>query len=118
MAWPSTTTSPVLLISVSSIVFSRSRRISTLVRRSTKRSVSRSCSASDSLSSTARVTLLPMLGIGEPIRAVGGEGPGPDMGDAVRQRVDVAVGVVGLRDLAGEPVGRDRALAHRGSHRA
>ena len=37
-------------------VFSRSRRISTLVRRSTKRSVSRSCNASDSLSSTARVT--------------------------------------------------------------
>jgi hypothetical protein len=38
MAWPSTTTSPVFLISVSSMVFSRSRRISTLVRRSTKRS--------------------------------------------------------------------------------
>ena len=56
MVWPSTTTSPVLLISVSSPVFSRSRRISTLVRRSTKRSVSRSCSASESLSSTARVT--------------------------------------------------------------
>ena len=61
IAWPSTTTSPVLLISVSSIVFSRSRRISTLVRRSTKRSVSRSCSASDSLSSTRARDALPML---------------------------------------------------------
>ena len=39
MTWPSTRTSPVLLISVSSIVFSLSRRISTLVRRSTNRSV-------------------------------------------------------------------------------
>jgi hypothetical protein len=37
-----------LLIVVSSPVFSRIRRISTLVRRSMKRSVSRSCSASDS----------------------------------------------------------------------
>ena len=43
------------VISVSSIVFSRSRRINTLVRRSTKRSARRSCSASDSLSSTPRV---------------------------------------------------------------
>ena len=56
ITWPSTTTSPVLLMSVSSAVFSRMRRISTLVRRSTKRSVNLSCSASDSLSSTARVT--------------------------------------------------------------
>ena len=44
--------------------------------------------------------LLPMLGIGQPVRTVGREGPGPDMGDAVRERVDVAVGVVGLRHLA------------------
>ena len=34
---------------------SRKRRIKTLVRRSTKRCVSRSCSASDSVSSIARV---------------------------------------------------------------
>ena len=45
----------ICVISVSSIVFSRSRRINTLVRRSTKRSARRSCSASDSLSSTPRV---------------------------------------------------------------
>ena len=55
---------------------------------------------------------LPMLGIGEPIRTVGGEGPGPDMGDAGRQRVDVAVDAVGQRDLAGEPIVGDFALAH------
>ena len=56
MTWPSITTSPVFLISVSNVVFSRSRRINTLVRRSTKRSASRSCKASESLSSTLRVT--------------------------------------------------------------
>ena len=50
--WPSTVTSPVAVISASSIAFSLKRRISTLVRRSTKRWASRSCSASDSLSST------------------------------------------------------------------
>jgi hypothetical protein len=55
ITWPSTITSPVLPISVFSIVFSRRRRINTLVRRSTKRSVSRSCSASDNLFSTSRV---------------------------------------------------------------
>src|SRR5207342_1557781 len=49
MPCPSTTTSPVLLISGSSIAFSRRRRISLLVRRSTKRSVRRSCKASESL---------------------------------------------------------------------
>ncbi len=54
--WPSTVTSPVFEISLSNVVFSRSRRINTLVRRSTKRAVRRSWSASDSLSSTARVT--------------------------------------------------------------
>ena len=47
---------------------------------------------------------LPMLGIGEPVRTVCREGPGPDMGDAVRERIDVAVGAVGLRHLRGEPV--------------
>ena len=55
IGWPSTTTSPDFVISVSSIVFSRSRRINTLVRRSTKRSARRSCSASDKRSSTPRV---------------------------------------------------------------
>ena len=54
IAWPSTITSPVLPISVFKTEFSRRRRINTLVRRSTKRSVSRSCSASDNLFSTSR----------------------------------------------------------------
>ncbi len=34
------------------------------------------------------------------------------MSDAVRERVDVAVGVVGLGHLAGKPVGRKPALPH------
>ena len=55
ITWPSTVTSPVLPISVFKTLFSRRRRINTLVRRSTKRSVSRSCSASDNLFSTSRV---------------------------------------------------------------
>ena len=117
MAWPSTTTSPVLLISVSNIVFSRSRRINTLVRRSTKRSVSRSCSASESLSSTRARDALPMLRIGQPVRTVGHEGPGPDMRDPVRERIDVAVGPVGLRHLAGEPVDRGFYPPASGNHR-
>jgi hypothetical protein len=54
--WPSTMTSPVDVTSASSIAFSRRRRIRTLVRRSTNRAASRSWSASDSLSSTPRVT--------------------------------------------------------------
>ena len=53
--WPSTNTSPTGVISASSIAFSFSRLISTLVRRSTKRAVRRSCSASDRRSSIARV---------------------------------------------------------------
>ena len=55
MTWPSTTTSPLSFISVSKRVFSLRRRISTLVRRSTKRWVRRSCKASERRSSTARV---------------------------------------------------------------
>ena len=42
---------------------------------------------------------LPMLRIGEPIRAVGNESPGPDMRDPVGEGVDVAVGPVGLSHL-------------------
>ena len=53
---PSTTTSPVTVTSAFSILFSRKRRISTDVRRLTKRCASFSCSASDKASSTLRVT--------------------------------------------------------------
>ena len=52
---------------------------------------------------------LPVLRIGEPIRPVGDEGPGPDMRDPIGEGIDVAVGPVGLRHLCGEPVGRDDA---------
>ena len=90
--WPSTITSPAGVISASSIVFSLSRRISTLVRRSTKRFVSRSCSASERLSSTARVFVAPFGRVGKPVRLVGDESPGANLGDAGRQRVDVALG--------------------------
>ena len=44
--------------------------------------------------------------------AVRHERPGADVGDAVRQRVDVAVGAVGERHLVGEPVVGD-ACRHR-----
>ena len=55
---------------------------------------------------------LPVLGIGEPVRAVCRKGPGPDVGDPVRERIDIAVGAVRLRNLRGEPVGRDCTLPH------
>src|SRR5262249_28038974 len=45
---------------------------------------------------------LPMERIGKPV-PVGNESPGADMGDAGRQRVDVAVGAVAIRELPGEP---------------
>ncbi len=54
--------------------------------------------------------LLPMLGIVEPLRPVRDEGPGPDLGEPARQGVEVAVGAVGKRHLAGEPVSRNLAL--------
>ena len=101
---PSTRTSPAGVISASSIAFSFRRRMSTLVRRSTNRAVSRSCSASDRRSSIARVAFLPMQRVVEPVRPVGDEGPGADMGDAVGERVDVALGAVGIGDLPVEPV--------------
>ena len=47
---------------------------------------------------------LPVIGVLEPFAAVRDEGPGADMGDAVRERVDIAVGAVGLLDLGGEPI--------------
>ena len=53
---------------------------------------------------------LPMLGIGQPIRTVGRKRPGADMGDAGGKGVDIAVRPVGLRDLAGEPVGVDLSI--------
>ena len=51
-----------------------------------------------------------MLWILEPLRAMRDEGPGADLGEAVRQRVEIAVGAVGERHLVGEPVGGNAAL--------
>src|SRR5262245_8343257 len=47
---------------------------------------------------------LPMVGIGEPIRPVGNESPGPDMRDPVGESVDAAVGPVGMSNLTSEPI--------------
>ena len=55
--------------------------------------------------------VLPVLGIGQPVGAVGHERPGADVGDAVGKRVDIAVGAVGERHLLGEPVLRDALVA-------
>ena len=55
---------------------------------------------------------LPMLGIGQPVRPVGDKGPGADLRDPARQRVDIAVDPVGLVDLGGEPGVRYPALLH------
>ena len=112
IAWPSTTTSPVLVISVSSIVFSRSRRISTLVRRSTKRSASRSCSASDSLSSTARATPCQCSGSASQSGRFAAKVQVLICAIRVRQRIDVAVGAIGLRDLLREPIVGNSTLSH------
>ena len=55
---------------------------------------------------------LPVLGVAQPVRTVRRKRPGADVSDAVRERVDVAVGVIRLLDLTREPIGRDRAFAH------
>jgi hypothetical protein len=54
--------------------------------------------------------ILPMLGILEPLGAMGHVGPGANLGEPVRQRVEIPVGAVGLRHLVGKPVLGDPAL--------
>jgi len=58
---------------------------------------------------------LPVLGIGEPVRTVCRKSPGPDVGDTVRKRIDIAIGAVRLRHLAGEPFVGDFTLPHQKS---
>ncbi len=53
---------------------------------------------------------LPVGRVLQPIGAVGDEGPGADVGDAVGERVDVAIGAIGEGNLLGEPVLRHAAL--------
>ncbi len=57
---------------------------------------------------------LPVIGVLEPFAPVRDEGPGADMGDAVRERVDIAFGPVGLLDLGGEPILGDHPLVAHG----
>ena len=104
MVWPSTTTSPVLVISVvQHAVLSQPPHQhagapvdetfrQTLVQRIGKPVLDRAGNA------------LPMIGVAKPVRPVRGEGPGPDVRDPRRKRVDVAVDVIGLCDLAGKPI--------------
>ena len=47
---------------------------------------------------------LPVERVAEPVRAVGDERPGADVGDALGQRVDVAFGAVAIGKLPVEPV--------------
>ena len=52
---------------------------------------------------------LPMQRIEQPVGAVRHEGPGAPLGDALGQGVDVAVGAVDHRHVAGEPIVGDAA---------
>jgi hypothetical protein len=54
--------------------------------------------------------VLPMFRIVEPLRAMRDEGPGADLREAIGQRIEIAVGAIGKRHLAGEPIGRDPTL--------
>ena len=51
----------------------------------------------------------PFGGVGEPVGAVGDVGPAANAGEAVGQRLDVAVDVVEAGDFGGEPFVRDVA---------
>ena len=55
--------------------------------------------------------LLPMAGIIQPIRLVRDIGPGPDMGDAASQGIDIAIGAVQAAHMPVDPIGRNLALA-------
>ena len=81
------------------------------VRRSTNRWVSCTCSASDSRSSTARVSSRQWSASSTQAPALRHVGPCADIRQPLRQRVDVAVGSIDARDLPRQPVGRDAAAA-------
>ena len=106
--WPSTTTSPSASRRPAARRPSARSRTSPAARRSTKRWVSRSCSASDSRSSIARVRSCQCAASSSQSGRCDDIGPGADMGDAGDQRVDVAVDAVEPRDLAADPIGRQR----------
>ena len=103
--WPSTMTSPALVTEPTSALPSFIRRSRWAWRRSTKRWVRTRWRASESLSSTARVVSCQWRGSAEPAGAMGDIGPGPDMGDARHQRIDIAVVAVEPGDMARDPIG-------------
>ena len=53
----------------------------------------------------------PMVRVVHPGPALRDVGPGADVGQPLRQRVDVAIGSIDARDLPRQPVGRDAAAA-------
>ena len=85
--------------------------ISALVRRSTKRCVRAFVQRVGQAVLDGARALLPMLRVVEPVGPVGDESPGADVGDAVRERIDIAVGAIGECDLLGEPVLGNALLA-------
>ena len=52
-------------------------------------------------------SFLPLNGVAQPSRAVGDERPRTNVGNARRERIDVAVGAIGQCHLLGEPVLRN-----------
>ena len=61
---------------------------------------------------------LPMLWIRQPVGTVGDEGPGPDLRDARRQRVDLAIGAVERGQLRAIPVDIEPAMRASAEDRA
>ena len=110
--WPSTSTSPVAVISASNIAFSRKRRISTLVRRSTNRLRQTLVQSVRQLVLYKTRHALPMLRIRQPVRTVRDEGPSTDLRDARGQRVDLAIGAVERGHLRANQSGIEPAMAH------
>ena len=110
--WPSTVTSPVAVISASI-----TRVLSQATHEHARAPVDEAL-GEPLMEGVGQAVLyptghgLPMLGVLQPVGAVRDEGPGADLRDAVRQRVDVAVRAVEHRDLAREPVRRHRSVLH------
>ena len=55
---------------------------------------------------------LPMLGVGEPVAAIGDEAPGAHLRDPLRQRIDIAIGAIDFRQTPGKPVVRNAPAPH------
>ncbi|MDF2973928.1 MAG: hypothetical protein K0R61_4378, partial [Microvirga sp.] len=53
-----------------------------------------------------------MLRILQPVGTIGDEGPGPDLGDAVGEGIDIPIGPIHSGQMAGKPVGRDGPVLH------